>query len=144
MQENPEDNFFAGEFNEEQRNVFNNLDQVQDADLLELEKLVQNQRDNIQREDLDRTRVGMILADVRRERQLRSLPDPRKPARAGQSDNATNRGRLFTSGGGVRAGDLNQVLNDDNFKEYVLRDILPNDPIMILNDDRNFPDSAAR
>lgn len=144
MQENPKDNFFAGEFNEEQRNVFNNLDQVQDADLVELEKLVQNQRDNIQREDLDRTRVGMILADVRRERQLRSLPDPRQPARAGQRDNATNGRRLFMSGGGVRENDLNQVLNDDNFKEYVIREIIPNDQAMILNDDRNFPDSAAR
>lgn len=67
-----------------------------------------------------------------------------RSAEVRERDNATNRRRLFMSGGGVRENDLNQVLNDDNFKEYVIREIIPNDRVAILNDDRNFPDSAAR
>ena len=127
MEENPNDDFFANPFNEAERGVFNNLDVVQDADLVALEKLIKKQRDDVQRSPAKQRRVEDILANVQATIARR------------RADSQINRQR--NNGQQV---DLNQALNDDNFEEYVVRDVIPNDKIMILNDDRNFPDSAAR
>ena len=73
---------------------------------------------------------------------------PRRPRQVprGESDNAarSEEVRANRARGAGKKVDLNQALGDGNFQEYVARDIIPNDRIMIINDAANFPESPAR
>jgi hypothetical protein len=102
---------------------------------------------------------GDIGAMLNAESEQRRVP---KPAPRGDSDNAArseemrrNREAMALAAiadaqkrkrarKAARKVDLNQALNDDNFQEYVVRDVIPNDRIMIVNDPANFPQTPAR
>jgi len=102
---------------------------------------------------------GNMGAMLDAESEQRRVP---KPAQRGDSDNAARseelrqnrqamelavladakkRQRARAAGQKV---DLNQALGDGNFQEYLVRDIIPNDRIMIINDPSNFPESSVR
>ena len=102
---------------------------------------------------------GDIGAMLDAESEQRRVP---KPARRGNSDNAARSEELRQNrqamelavladakkrerarGAGQKV-DLNQALGDGNFQEYLVRDIIPNDRIMIINDASNFPNSPVR
>ena len=62
------------------------------------------------------------------------------------SDNAANSERLRQArenraGAGPRNVDLNKVLNDQNFNDYIFNEVIPADPVMIINNPANFPQS---
>jgi hypothetical protein len=86
---------------------------------------------------------GDIGAMLDAESEQRRVP---RPVPRGQSDNAarSEEVRANRARKAARKVDLNQALNDDNFQDYVVRDVIPNDRIMIVNDPANFPQTPVK
>jgi hypothetical protein len=74
---------------------------------------------------------------------------PRRPKpKPGNSDNAARseelrQAQVNRARGAGQKVDLNQILNERFFGQYIREDVIPNDRIMIINDPANFPNGSA-
>ena len=90
-----------------------------------LSRIAVNARDRRRRElENDKFQEAIDIANANG-----STPKSKKPKTA--------------SRGAGRKVDLNQILNERFFGQYIREDVIPNDRIMIINDPANFPNGSA-
>ena len=91
-------------------------------------------------------RGGLVLARNFDELVERMNVADRRP-QPGNSDNAARseelrQAQVNRARGAGRKVDLNQILDERFFGQYIREDVIPNDRIMIVNDPANFPNGA--
>ena len=144
------------DINEKKRLVGRLIYNIQERRKFQRENIVLankiNDLDNLSTPSSVRRMNDAIDSGERSSKPSTTTPKPPKaPARRPQPGNSDNAARseelrqaqVNRARGAGQKVDLNQILNERFFGQYIREDVIPNDRIMIVNDPANFPNGAA-